>query len=160
KLYATAQAQKIEALGQLAGGMAHDFNNALNVIIGFSKMLLANSNPQDPTYHRLEEIHKAGERAAGLTKQLLAFSGKQMLQARVVNPADLLRDLEPALRGVIGEGIEMIARIDKDLDPVRIDPTQVQQAILNIVANARDAMPSGGTLTITITSAELDESSA
>jgi len=160
KLYASAQAQKIEALGQLAGGMAHDFNNALNVIIGFSKMLLANSTPQDPAYHRLEEIHKAGERAAGLTKQLLAFSGKQMLQARVVNPADLLRDLEPALRSVIGEGIEMIARIDKDLDPVRIDPTQVQQAILNIVANARDAMPGGGTLTITLKSAELDESSA
>lgn len=160
KLYATAQAQKMAALGQLAGGMAHDFNNALNVIIGYSKLQLANSSPNDAAYRRIEEIHKAGERAAALTKQLLAFSGKQMLQARVVNPADLLRDLEPALRGVIGEGIEMIARIDKDLDPVRIDPTQVQQAILNIVANAREAMPGGGTLTIDLTNAELDESAA
>jgi CheY-like chemotaxis protein len=160
RLYAAAQGQKMEALSQLAGGTAHDFNNALNVIIGFSKMLLANSAPSDPAYHRVEEIHKAGERAAALTKQLLAFSGKQMLQPRAVNPADLLRDLEPALNGVLGEGIEIIARIDKDLDPVRIDPAQVQQAILNIVANARDAMPGGGTLTIALTNAELDESSA
>ena len=123
-------------------------------------MLLANSNPNDAAYHRIEEIHKAGERAAALTNQLLAFSGKQMLQPRTVNPADLLRDLEPVLSGAIGEGIEIIARIDKDLDPVRIDPAQVQQAILNLVANARDAMPGGGTLTIDLTNTELDESSA
>ena len=89
----------MEALGRLAGGMAHDFNNALNVIIGYSKMLLANSNTDDAAYHRIEEIHKAGERAAALTNRLLAFSGKQMLQPRTVNPADLLRDLEPMLSG-------------------------------------------------------------
>jgi len=160
RLYAAAQGQKMEALSQLAGGMAHDFNNALNVIIGYSRMLLASSTPSDPVYHRVEEIHKAGERAAALTRQLLAFSGKQMLQRQVVNPADLLRDLEPALSGILGEGIEIVARIDKDLDPIRIDPAQVQQAILNVVANAGDAMPRGGTLSIALTNAELDESSA
>ena len=160
RLHATAQAQKMEALGQLAGGMAHDFNNALNVIIGYSKLMLANSDPHEAAYHRVEEIHKAGERAAALTQQLLAFSGKQMLQPRVVNPADLLRDLEPVLSGTLGEGIAIVARIDKDLAPVRIDPAQIQQAILNLAANAQDAMPGGGTLAIHLTSTELDESSA
>ena len=160
KLYESAQSQKMEALGQLAGGMAHDFNNALNVIIGYSKMLLANSNPNDAAYRRVEEIHKAGERAAALTNHLLAFSGKQMLQPRTVNPADLLRDLEPMLSGALGESIEIITRIDKDLNPVRIDPAQVQQAVLNLVANAREAMPGGGTLTIDLANTELDELSA
>ena len=122
KLYEAAESQKMEALRQLAGGMAHDFNNALNVIIGYSKMLMAKSNQNDAAYHRIEEIHKAGERAAALTKQLLAFSGKQMLQPRVVNLADLLRDLEPALSGSIGEGVKIVTRIDQELDPVRIDP--------------------------------------
>ena len=160
KLYKTAQSQKMEALGQLAGGMAHDFNNALNVIIGYSKMLLAKSNTDDAAYHRIEEIHKAGERAAALTNRLLAFSGKQMLQPRTVNPADLLRDLEPMLSGRLGEGIEIITRIDKVLNLVRIDPAQVQQAVLNVVANARESMPGGGILTIDLANTELNESSA
>jgi CheY-like chemotaxis protein len=160
KLYVTAQSQKMEALSQLAGGMAHDFNNALNVVIGYSKMLLANSSQNDAAYRRIEEIHKAGERAAALTSHLLAFSGKQMLQPRTVNPADLIRDLEPVLSGARGDGVEIIARIGKDLDPVRIDSAQVQQAVLNIVANAREAMPGGGTLTIDLANTELDELSA
>jgi CheY-like chemotaxis protein len=160
KLYVTAQSQKMEALSQLAGGMAHDFNNALNVVIGYSKMLLANSSQNDAAYRRIEEIHKAGERAAALTSHLLAFSGKQMLQPRTVNPADLIRDLEPVLSGARGDGVEIIARIGKDLDPVRIDSAQVQQPVLNIVANAREAMPGGGTLTIDLANTELDELSA
>ena len=160
KLYKTAQSQKMEALGQLAGGMAHDFNNALNVIIGYSKMLLANANPNDAAYRRVEEIHKAGERAAALTNHLLAFSGKQMLQPRTVSPADLLRDLEPMRGGATGEGIEIVTRIDEDLNPVRIDPAQVQQAVLNLVANARDAVPIGGTITVHLANTELDELSA
>ena len=160
KLYKTAQSQKMEALGQLAGGMAHDFNNALNVIIGYSKMLLADANPDDAAYRRMEEVHKAGERAAALTNHLLAFSGKQMLQPRTVSPADLIRDLEPMLSVATGEGIEIVTRVDKDLNPVRIDPAQVQQAVLNLVANAREAVPAGGTITIHLANTELDESSA
>jgi len=160
KFYAAAQSQKMEALGQLAGGMAHDFNNALNVIIGYSKMLLANSGQNDAAYRRVEEIHKAGERAAALTSHLLAFSGKQMLQPRTVNLADLFHDLEPVLSGTPGDGVEIVTRIGKDLDPVRIDPAQVQQAVLNLVANAREAMPGGGTLTIDLENIELDELSA
>lgn len=160
KLYETAQSQKMEALGQLAGGIAHDFNNALNVIIGYSKMLMANSGENDPAYQRSAEIHKAGERAAALTKQLLAFSGKQMLQMRTVDPAEVLRDLEPAVSNIIGDGIKFTERIDQELYPVRIDPAQVQQAVLNLVVNAREAMPGGGTLTIDLANTDLDESSA
>jgi CheY-like chemotaxis protein len=160
KLYANAQGQKMAALGQLAGGMAHDFNNALNVIIGYSKMLMAKSSQNDAAYHRFEEIHKAGERAAALTKQLLAFSGKQLLQPRVVDPADLLRDLEPRLSNAVEEGVEIVTRVAPELDPVQIDPAQIQQAVLNLVANAREAMASGGTLTIDLTNIELNEPSA
>jgi CheY-like chemotaxis protein/signal transduction histidine kinase len=157
KLYVTAQSQKMEALGQLAGGMAHDFNNALNVIIGFSKMLLDNSYSNDAARHRVEEIHKAGERAAALTKHLLAFSGKQMLQPRVVNPADLLRDLEPTLRDTVGENVEIVMRIEADLAPVKIDSAQMQQVILNLIANAREAMPDGGALAIDLKNKRVDE---
>jgi len=160
KLYVTAQSQKMEALGQLAGGMAHDFNNALNVIIGFSKMLLDNSYSNDAARHRVEEIHKAGERAAALTKHLLAFSGKQMLQPRVVNPADLLRDLEPTLRDTVGENVEIVMRIEADLAPVKIDSAQMQQVILNLIANAREAMPDGGALAIDLKNKRVDELSA
>ena len=160
RLYAIAQAQKTEALTQLAGGMAHDFNNMLNVILGYSQLLLAKTNPSDPVYHRVEEIHKAGGRAAALTKHLLAFSGKQMLQPRVVNLSDLIRDMEPALRNAAGDGIEFVTRVDRESDPVRVDAAQLQEAILALVANAREAMPDGGKLTIDLANKELGESSA
>jgi CheY-like chemotaxis protein len=160
KHYVAAQAQKMEALGQLAGGMAHDFNNALNVIIGYSKMLLGNPNSNDAAHHRIEEIHKAGERAAALTKQLLAFSGKQMLQPRMVNPADLLRNLEPALRDTLGKNVEFVMRIEADMAPVKIDSAQMQQAILNLISNASEAMPGGGALTIDLNNTSVDEASA
>ena len=123
-------------------------------------MLLANFNPNDAAYRRIEEIHKAGERATALTNHLLAFSGKQMLQPRTVNPADLLGNLEPVLSGALGEGIKIITRIDKDLNPVRVDPVLVQQAVVSLVDNALEAMPGGGTLTIELANTELDELSA
>ena len=154
------QAQKMEAIGQLAGGIAHDFNNVLNVILGYSKLLLANSTPHDPAYRRLEEIRKAGERAAALTQQLLAFSRKQVLQPRVINLADTLTDMEQMVQRIIGEHIKVITQMDDGLGQVKIDPNQVHQVILNLVVNARDAMPDGGTLTLEVSNAELDESSA
>jgi signal transduction histidine kinase/DNA-binding response OmpR family regulator len=160
RLYANIRTQKMEALRLLAGGMAHDFNNALNVIIGYSKLLLANSDPRQDAYRRIEEIHKAGERAAALTGQLLAFSGKQMLHPRSVNPADLLRELEPTLRADAGPDVQIVTRIGQEVRSVWIDPAQIHQAILNLVANSRDALPSGGTVTIDLTNIELDEVSA
>jgi len=154
------QAQKMEAIGQLAGGIAHDFNNVLNVILGYSKLLLANSTPHDPAYRRLEEIRKAGERAAALTQQLLAFSRKQVLQPRVINLADTLSDMDQMVQRIIGEHIKVATHIEEDLGQVKIDPSQAHQVILNLVVNARDAMPDGGTLTMEVCNAELDDSSA
>jgi len=154
------QSQKMEAVGQLAGGIAHDFNNVLNVIIGYSKLLLASSAPGDPSYGRIEEIRKAGERAATLTQQLLAFSRKQVLQPRVVNLADTLRETDHMLRRMIGEHIEIIATVDPNLAQVKIDPGQMQQLLMNLVVNARDAMPRGGKLTLELMNQEMDESAS
>jgi two-component system cell cycle sensor histidine kinase/response regulator CckA len=154
------QAQKMEAVGQLAGGIAHDFNNVLNVIIGYSKLLLEESTPRDPAYRRFEAIRKAGEQAAALTQQLLAFSRKQVLQPRVVNLADTLNDMDHMVRRLIGENIEVVTTVHDHLAPVKIDPSQVQQVILNLIVNARDAMPNGGVLTIELMNSEMDESSA
>ncbi|HSR05742.1 MAG TPA: response regulator [Bryobacteraceae bacterium] len=152
------QSQKMEAVGQLAGGIAHDFNNVLNVIIGYSRLLLANIVPGDPAYGRVEEIRKAGERAATLTQQLLAFSRKQVLQPRVVNLGDTLREIDHMLRRMIGEHIEVAATVDPRLAQVKIDPIQVQQLLMNLVLNARDAMPGGGKLTFELMNQEMDES--
>ena len=152
------QSQKMEAVGQLAGGIAHDFNNVLNVIIGYSKLLLANFTPGDQAYGRIEEIRKAGERAATLTQQLLAFSRKQVLQPHVVNLADTLHDIDHMLRRMIGEHIEIAVTIDPHLAQVKIDPIQVQQLLMNLVVNSRDAMPQGGKLTFELMNQEMDES--
>jgi two-component system cell cycle sensor histidine kinase/response regulator CckA len=154
------QAQKMEAIGQLAGGIAHDFNNVLNVILGYSKMLLASSTPHDPAYRRLDEIRKAGERAAALTHQLLAFSRKQVLQPRVVNLGETLAEMEQMVQRIIGEHIQVVTQVDDDLGQVKIDPTQAHQVVLNLVVNARDAMPDGGALTMEASNADLDESAA
>jgi signal transduction histidine kinase/DNA-binding response OmpR family regulator len=154
------QSQKMEAVGQLAGGIAHDFNNVLNVIIGYSELLLQKLPPGDRTYRQIEEICKAGERAAGLTQQLLAFSRKQVLQPRIVDFADILREMHHMVQRVIGENIEISTDIHEDLARVKIDPSQVQQVILNLVVNARDAMPTGGKLTFELNNAELDASYA
>ncbi len=154
------QSQKMEAVGLLAGGIAHDFNNVLNVIIGYSKLLLQKLPPGDRTYRQIEEICKAGERAAGLTQQLLAFSRKQILQPRIVNFADTLLEMDHLVRRVIGEDIEVATQIHGDLARVKIDPSQIQQVILNLAVNARDAMPEGGKLTLELSNTELDASYA
>ena len=150
------QSQKMEAVGLLAGGIAHDFNNVLNVIIGYSKLLLQKLPEGDRTHRQVTEICKAGERAAGLTQQLLAFSRKQVLQPRVVNFADTLREMDALVRRVIGEDIEVATKIHDDVARVKIDPSQVEQVILNLVVNARDAMPNGGKLTLELSNADLD----
>lgn len=154
------QSQKMEAVGLLAGGIAHDFNNVLNVIIGYSKLLLQKLPDGDKAYRQVAEICKAGERAAGLTQQLLAFSRKQVLQPRVVNFADTLREMDGLVRRVIGEDIEVATKIHDDVARVKIDPSQVQQVTLNLVVNARDAMPKGGKLTLELSNADLDASYA
>lgn len=154
------QAQKLDAIGQLAGGIAHDFNNVLTVISGFSGLLLADLKPDDPHCARLQQIRKAGERGAALTRQLLAFSRKQMLQARVLNPGDLIRDMDHMIGRVIGEHIEVVTLINQNLSQVKIDQSQLEQVLLNLVINARDAMPKGGKLTIEARNEDVTRSEA
>lgn len=150
------QAQKMEAVGRLAGGVAHDFNNLLTVINGYSQLVFNRLPPDDPNRPRLAEIQKAGERAANLTRQLLAFSRKQMLQPRVVNLNTLLAELLKLLQRLIGEDIELALAPADDLGWTKIDPGQFEQAIVNLAVNARDAMPHGGNLTIMTQNTELD----
>lgn len=150
------QSQKMEAVGRLAGGVAHDFNNLLTVINGYSQLVFNRLPADDPNRLRLAEIQKAGERAANLTRQLLAFSRKQMLQPRVVNLNTLLTELLKLLQRLIGEDIELALAPADDLGWTKIDPGQFEQAIINLAVNARDAMPQGGQLTITTQNTELD----
>jgi len=149
------QAQKMEAVGQLAAGIAHDFNNVLTVIIGFGSLLLTQASDGDKV--ALSQILSAGERGAALTTQLLALSRKQALQPRVVNLAASIEDMDRLVRRLIGENIEVATIIDRDLGNVEVDPNQIEQVILNLVVNARDAMPSGGKLTIELRNVEVDE---
>ena len=151
------QAQKMEAVGQLAGGVAHDFNNLLSVIIGYSDILLTQANTGDKSYELLEQIQKAGERAASLTRQLLAFGRKQTLQVKVVNVNDIVEDMTKMLRRMIGEDIEMVLRTDPLLGRVQADPSQIDQILMNLASNARDAMPQGGTLTFTTANFDLEQ---
>jgi two-component system, cell cycle sensor histidine kinase and response regulator CckA len=139
--------QRLEAVGRLAGGVAHDFNNLLMVITGYSHMLLDAMHPSDPARQDLEQVVKASERATDLTRQLLAFSRRQGVRAALVNVNTLVEEMERMLRRVLG-GIELIIRLAPDLKTVRADPGQIEQVILNIVVNARDAMPVGGQLSI------------
>src|SRR5262249_6158870 len=135
------QAQKMEAVGQLAGGIAHDFNNLLTAITGYSELLLGELPPEDLRRSHAEEIRKAGERADWLTHQLLAFSRRQVLEPRILDVNTVVSDIERMLRRLIGEHIELKTKKAGDLWRVRADPGQVEQAILNLVLNARDAMP-------------------
>jgi len=140
------QAQKIEAVGRLAGGVAHDFNNMLSIILGYGEMLLATLPDQDPLRDDVEAIVDAGKRSAILTRQLLAFSRQQTMQPEILYLEDVLREIESMLRSLIREDIELKFVFSEDLAPVLADPNQIEQVIMNLVINARDAMPQGGEL--------------
>ena len=142
------QAQKMEAVGRLAGGVAHDFNNLLTVINGYSELLLKMAGSSHPWFEKIAQIKKAGERASALTSQLLAFSRKQIIQPKLLNLNHVLHELEKMLKRLIGEDIELLILYDKHLGTIKADPTQIEQVIMNLIVNARDAMPKGGKLTI------------
>ena len=151
------QSQKMEAIGQLAGGIAHDFNNLLTAINGFSDLSLRRLEPEDPLRGNIEEVKKAGERAASLTRQLLAFSRKQVLQPKVFGLNSVISEVEKMLKRLIGEDIELRTVLDGDTGSVKADPGQIEQVIINLAVNARDAMPSGGRLTIETANVYIDE---
>jgi PAS domain S-box-containing protein len=151
------QAQKMEAIGQLAGGVAHDFNNLLTVINGLSELALHQMRPDDASRELITEVLKAGERAAALTRQLLAFGRKQVLQSRVLDVNALLGESSKMLLRLLGEDIGIRLEADPGLGLVKVDPGQFEQAVINLAVNARDAMPGGGRLTIETHNAELDE---
>jgi two-component system cell cycle sensor histidine kinase/response regulator CckA len=142
------QAQKMEAVGRLAGGVAHDFNNMLGAIIGYNEMMMKRLDRGEQVYHYGEEIRKAADRAAMLTRQLLAFSRKQVLQPQRLNLNIVINDLEKMLRRLIGEDIELVLNLDPTVAAIRADSGQMEQVLLNLAVNARDAMPQGGKLII------------
>ena len=142
------QAQKMEAVGRLAGGVAHDFNNLLMVISGYTEVLLEHTGPKHPLHAKIQAIHQATERATGVTRQLLAFSRKQMLELKVVDVNSIVADMERLLRPLIGEAIQLQTQLAKDLGHTRADAGQIEQVIMNLVVNSKDAMPDGGKITI------------
>ena len=151
------QAQKMEAVGQLAGGVAHDFNNLLTVIMSYSSMLLTDMEAANPMRGDIQEISNAATRAATLTRQLLAFSRKQVLQLQAVNVNEVVSHVEKLLRRLIGEDISLSTHLDPSLAHINGDPGQLEQVLLNLAVNARDAMPNGGALTIATGNVDLSD---
>jgi nitrogen-specific signal transduction histidine kinase/ActR/RegA family two-component response regulator len=151
-----AQLQRVEAIAVLAGGVAHDFNNLLTAIMAHGEIMLMEQSPDHPIYSHVEDILKAAKRGESLTHQLLAFSRKQVLQPRVFNLNEAVAEMEKMLRRLIGEDIELISVLEEHLGLVKADPGQVEQIIMNLAVNARDAMPRGGKLTLETANVYLD----
>lgn len=154
------QSQKMEAIGTLAGGIAHDFNNLLTAIIGYSQLAGGRVSKDEPIYKEIEEIRKAGMRAAELTSQLLAFSRKQVLQPKVINLNTIVENISKMITRVIGEDFELVISLDPELGCIKADPGQMEQVIMNLAVNARDAMPGGGKLIIETADIFLDDAYA
>jgi len=154
------QSQKMEAIGRLAGGVAHDFNNLLTVIMGNIDLMLPEMADEDPHKLAITEVREAAQRAASLTGQLLAFGRRQVLNPKILDLNSVVTHMEGMLRRLIGENIDMQIHVEPDLRKIRADPTQMEQVILNLVLNARDAMPKGGKLTITTTNSQVDDAHA
>ncbi|MEO8799752.1 MAG: response regulator [Polyangiaceae bacterium] len=152
------QAQKMEAVGRLAGGVAHDFNNALSVILSYGDLMLLDLGPNDPMREDVEEIRKAGRRAADLTRQLLIFSRQQVLEPKILNLNDVLSSMDQMLKRLVGEDVDLSLRAGDDLATIKADPSNIEQAVMNLVVNARDAMPIGGKLVIETANIDLDSS--
>ena len=150
------QSMKMEAVGKLAGGVAHDFNNLLSVITGYSELLLTRTDGRNPARREIEEIHKAGERAAALTQQLLAFSRRQVLKPKRLRMGEVVENLGKMLRRLIGEDIDFATESQEDLWTVRADPNQIEQILMNLCINARDAMPAGGKLVVSTANVTLE----
>ena len=151
------QSQKMEAIGRLAGGVAHDFNNLLMVIKGHTELLLNVLPPSDHIAHKIEQIDRSADRAAALTRQLLAFSRMQVLQLQVINLNSIVEEMGKLLPRLIGEDIELVVRADQKLGAIRADASQMEQIIMNLAVNSRDAMPNGGKLVIETKNADLDQ---
>jgi two-component system cell cycle sensor histidine kinase/response regulator CckA len=151
------QSQKMEAVGRLAGGIAHDFNNLLTVIQGHCEISLLQFQGNNPLREDIVEIKKAADRAGNLTRQLLAFSRRQIMEMKVIDLNALLRELEKMLRRVMGEDVELVTVLDEHLGKIKMDPGQMEQVVLNLAINARDAMPSGGKFILETTNVSLDE---
>ena len=150
------QSMKMEAVGKLAGGVAHDFNNLLSVITGYSELLLTRIDGRNPARREIEEIHKAGERAATLTQQLLAYSRRQVLKPKMLRMDEVVENLGKMLRRLIGEDIDFVTESQEDLWATRADPSQIEQILMNLCINARDAMPAGGKLVVSTANVTLE----
>src|SRR5512137_761572 len=151
------QWQRVEAIGRLAGGVAHDFNNLLMTILGCSELLLRDFDTQDPRREEVEEIRRAAQRATSLTHQLLAFGRRQVLQPQVLGLNEIVENMKRMLRRLIGEDIQFLTILAPELWPVKVDPGQIEQVIMNLVVNARDAMAGGGRLMIETANMNLNE---